>query len=829
MNSQTVSGSVRKLILCVSLFPSFVWAESGDEVEFDSSLLILTDKNAVSISRFEKGASTLPGSYPADVYINDRLSGNFTINIRENDLKKTAPCLTPDQIKLLGLDASQLSAATREKMDQADACIDISEGMQDVRLDFDEGAERLDITVPQSVAADPARGSVDPSLWDEGITAGLLGYNINGFQSYNGSTTTSSLFGDIKSGINAGQWYFRHNGTFSGDRETRIKYDSVNSYVQRDITPLKSTLLLGEVNTRGQFFNTVPFKGALLQSDERMLPSSLRGYAPEVYGNARTNARVTIRQNNVVIYEKTVTPGAFIINDLYPTGFGGNLEVTVQEADGSVQTYMVPFASVNQLLRPGQYRYEIAAGKVNQIQAFEKENFFQFTLQHGVNNFLTGYGGTQFVEGYLAAGGGIAFNTPAGALSFDAINSQATPPGHDNTLSGQRYKATYTEYLPQSRTNISLSLYRFTENYSELSSAAQLPRNDDSSDFKEDFSRPKVRTSVTVSQGLAQNYGSFYVSGYAQNYWKNNGTDLQYQVGYNNVYRQISYSVSAGRVRNGSGKADTNLYLSLSIPLGSQSSGHSPTLMTSLTRTGNATGTLASVSGTAGEDDQLSYGVSGSHYSNGAGSSASLNGVYRTSYTSLNGSYTEGKGYRTFGGGITGTVVAYKGGLVFSPYAGENMAIVEAEGAQGAQVGNYKSSRIDRWGRALVPYLNPYEMNSISIDPRDTSEDVEIQSSSLNVAPRSGAVSLLSFKTRTGYPIFLKAVLPDGSPLPFGAEVFDEENNNVGSVGQMGLIYALVKKETGTLRVALEESGFSCGINYGVGPKSGSADPQICR
>lgn len=97
------------------------------------------------------------------------------------------------------------------------------------------------------------------------------------------------------------------------------------------------------------------------------------------------------------------------------------------------------------------------------------------------------------------------------------------------------------------------------------------------------------------------------------------------------------------------------------------------------------------------------------------------------------------------------------------------------------------------------------------------------------MAPRSGAVSLLSFKTRTGYPVFLKAVLPDGSPLPFGADVFDEENNNVGSVGQMGLIYALVKKETGTLRVTLEESGFSCGINYGVGQKPGSADPQICR
>lgn len=50
---------------------------------------------------------------------------------------------------------------------------------------------------------------------------------------------------------------------------------------------------------------------------------------------ARTNAKVIVRQNSAIIYETTVSPGEFVINDLYPTGFGGDLTVTVREADGN--------------------------------------------------------------------------------------------------------------------------------------------------------------------------------------------------------------------------------------------------------------------------------------------------------------------------------------------------------------------------------------------------------------------------------------------------------------------------------------------------------------
>ncbi|XLM21608.1 fimbria/pilus outer membrane usher protein, partial [Chromobacterium piscinae] len=64
---------------------------------------------------------------------------------------------------------------------------------------------------------------------------------------------------------------------------------------------------------------------------------SLQGYAPVVRGVAETNAKVSVRQNGNVIYENVVPPGEFSIDDLYNTGFSGDLEVTVTEADGRVR------------------------------------------------------------------------------------------------------------------------------------------------------------------------------------------------------------------------------------------------------------------------------------------------------------------------------------------------------------------------------------------------------------------------------------------------------------------------------------------------------------
>ncbi len=53
----------------------------------------------------------------------------------------------------------------------------------------------------------------------------------------------------------------------------------------------------------------------------------------------------------MVLPERRVPPGPFSIADLQLAGGGADLDVSVQEADGSVTTYLVPYAAVPNMLQ----------------------------------------------------------------------------------------------------------------------------------------------------------------------------------------------------------------------------------------------------------------------------------------------------------------------------------------------------------------------------------------------------------------------------------------------------------------------------------------------
>ena len=98
--------------------------------------------------------------------------------------------------------------------------------------------------------------------------------------------------------------------------------------------PLQAQLLIGDGSTPGNLFDSIAFRGVQLATNESMLPDSQQGYAPTIRGIAQTHARVTVRQNGYTIYSTFVAPGAFVIDDLYPTASNGDLEVSIVEADG---------------------------------------------------------------------------------------------------------------------------------------------------------------------------------------------------------------------------------------------------------------------------------------------------------------------------------------------------------------------------------------------------------------------------------------------------------------------------------------------------------------
>lgn len=434
------------------------------ELYFNPRFLADDPSAVADLSSFEKGQELPPGTYRVDIYLNDGFmtSRDVTFSAGE-DGHGLMPCLTRGQLANMGLNTASIKG-----MDalEPDACVPFTAMIKEATVRLDVGLQRLYLTIPQAFMGNQARGYISPELWDNGITAGLLNYNFTGNNVQNrvgGSSQYAYL--NLQSGLNVGAWRLRDNSTwsYSSGSSSENKWQHVNTWLERDITPFRSRLTLGDSYTNGDVFDGINFRGAQLASDDNMLPDSQKGFAPVIHGIARGTAQVSIKQNGYEIYHSTVPPGPFTINDLYAAGNGGDLQVAIKEADGSVQSFTVPYSSVPVLQREGHTRYALTAGKYrsgNDLQ--EDPTFFQSTLMHGLPAGWTLYGGTQLADRYRAFNLGVGKNMgELGALSVDITQANATLPD-DSQQQGQSVRFLYNKSLSDLGTNIQLVGYRAT-------------------------------------------------------------------------------------------------------------------------------------------------------------------------------------------------------------------------------------------------------------------------------------------------------------------------------------------------------------------------------
>ncbi|MDA8491206.1 fimbria/pilus outer membrane usher protein, partial [Kluyvera sp. Awk 3] len=392
------------------------WAENYFNPAFLSD-----DPSAVAdLSTFNHN-NQAPGIYRVDIYLNKtrQASRDITFNPRKpgqtaSDNSGLSACLTPAMLRDMGVNVAAL--ATLAKAGPTD-CIDIADAIPAASVSFDFAQQRLNISIPQAAMVNNARGYIPPQNWDEGVNALLLNYTFTGANSSdksgNGSAENNYFLG-LNGGLNLGAWRLRDDSTWnynSSSRDNKSDWQHISTYLERDVVALKSELTAGDSYTPGGVFDSLPFRGVQIASDDNMLPDSMKGFAPTIHGIASSNAQVTIRQNGYVINQRYVPPGAFTINDLYPTAASGDLIVEVKESDGSTSSYSVPYSAVPVLQREGRLKYAASLAEYRGDSSQKEDvKFGQATLMWGLPHGLTLYGGTQFAEHYKAAALGAGAN-----------------------------------------------------------------------------------------------------------------------------------------------------------------------------------------------------------------------------------------------------------------------------------------------------------------------------------------------------------------------------------------------------------------------------------
>lgn len=775
----------------------------AQDQQFDLRYLSGSAREA-DLSRFARAGEVAPGRYRLDLRVNGAFAAREEIEFRSAQAGAPAqPCLSATLLRRLGVDLPGAADAGDPAAPAPPAepeCVDLAARIDRAAVEVDFAELALNLSVPQAALRRSARGAVAPELWQRGETALVLGYSYSGSRVRSDGADVESGYLGVEAGFNAGDWQYRHRGALNwADGEPR-RWNTQAAYLQRALPRWSGRLQLGQASAGDPTLGVYGFRGARLVKDERMVPDSLRGYAPVVRGTAYSNAVVEIRQRDSLLYRANVAPGPFEIDDLYAAGNGGDLDVAVIEADGRVARFRIANASNPQLRRAGSLGYEFVLGRVEENSLSTRPGVAQASAQYGFSNAFTGYGGALLSSSYRSWVLGAAWNTLLGAFSLDA-----NPVRADGLGSGLRWRGGYNRRFDATGAvlNATLAAYR-GEAHVDLYTALRQ---------RETPAPQALARGLRDSAQLALSWPlgertSFYLSGSRLSY-RDGSRNGNYQAGLRGQWRNLGIVLTAARVDDALGRRDDQYFLGLTLPLGRAASASA-----SLEHSGRGHATRLGVSGTLGSEDVFGSGASLADGPAGARTGA-VNALYRAPFSTFNASYGWGRGYRQQGWGADGVAVLHADGLTLGPQYGETLALVEAEGAHGARLLNQGGARVDRRGFALAPYLIPFARNSVEIDPFSARGAAEIDGTTQTVVPYAGAVVRVEYPSRGGRGAILSVREPDGGGLPFAAEVFDESGRSVGAVAQASRIHATGLAPSGRLTVRWGEGAErSCEIDY---------------
>ncbi|HGU2017324.1 TPA: fimbrial biogenesis outer membrane usher protein, partial [Escherichia coli] len=760
----------------------------------------LKGNTKIDLGRFSQKGYVEPGKYNLRVHVNNHpLPDEYDIYwyVAENDPNKSYACLPPELIAQFGF---KDDFAKSLQWGHDGQCLKTDQiGGMEIKGDLSQSA--LLVSVPQAYLEYTDDDWDPPSRWDEGIPGLIADYSINAQTRHeNGGDDTNDISGNGTVGVNVGPWRLRadwqsdyqhtrsNDDGDTDDSGTQKNWEWSRYYAWRALPSLKAKLSLGEDYLNSDIFDGFSYIGGSISTDDQMLPPNMRGYAPDISGVAHTTAKVTVTQMGRVIYETQVPAGPFRIQDIGDS-VSGTLHVRIEEQNGQVQEYDVSTASMPFLTRPGQVRYKVTMGRPQNWDHQVAGSFFSGgEASWGIANGWSLYGGALADENYQSAALGLGRDLALfGALAFDVTHSRVQLDDNsvygNKTLDGNSYRVSYAKDFDELNSRVTFAGYRFSEkNYMTMSE--YLDANDTD---RARTGNDKEMYTVTYNQNFRDARVSVYLNYSHHTYW-----DREDQTNYNMM---LSHYFNLGSLRNLSvsltgyryeydKSADKGVYLSLSLPWGDNST---------ISYNGNYG------SGADSSQASLYHRIDdASHYTLSAGTSenhTSLDGYYSHDGTlakvDLSANYHEGQ-YTSAGVSLQGgvTLTAHGGALHRTQNMGGTRLLIDADGVANVPVeGNGSAVYTNMFGKAVVADVNDYYRNQAYIDLNKLPENAEATQSVVQATLTEGAIGYRKFAVISGEKAMVVLRLQDGSHPPFGAEVKNDNQQQVGLVDDEGNVY----------------------------------------
>jgi len=574
--------------------------------------------------------------------------------------------------------------------------------------------------------------------------------------------------------------------------------------------------------------------GFQAQSDFAIRPDLVTLPLPSFSGSAAVPSTVDIYVNNVRTISQNVDGGPFRISNVPILSGQGDANIVVRDASGHEMQTTMPFVVSSKLLRQGFFDFSVEAGLPRQFYGVVSDNYAKqpaasATSRYGLTDQITleahAEGSTRLAN--------VGVGAAAGINSLGVFSTALAGSRESGSTGAQIYASFDTMLFAM---NLSVSTQRTIANYDDLAAVTYVQTlNGQSAAFQAAvaasgfyqkspislFRPPRIRDQVSIGIPLPLHAGSINL-GYVREADQLGNHVRVLDISYS---RQLPYNASlfATAYSDLDNRKNVGISIGVSIPLGIGMTGSTGTSRdrSGLTAVTQVSKPLTQEPGSLGWDFRDMEGQQAQR---------SASASYRSNFGTVQGTVNQRQ--REFSGTFQneGSVVLASNDIFFGNRIDDAFAVINA-GAPGLQVlsENRPVAVTNGNGKALVPTLNSYQSNKISIDPRDLPLNASILTTQefLSPAYRSGVIVDFGIKTDLRSAIVILDG-PNGQPLQAG--LHGTLNGSVFVVGYDGRAYIENLDAVNVVTVQLPTG--HCQAEFAYAPQANTQvviGPRICQ
>ncbi|WP_249181485.1 fimbria/pilus outer membrane usher protein [Burkholderia cenocepacia] len=740
---------------------------STDALEFDAGALREHGIDATTSRYFAHAPRFMPGLSAVRLTVNGRRAGRADARFdTDGNL-----CVTPELLRAAGLVAP-------DTFRDATACHDYRRAYPQAIVTLRPADGAIDFVVPADALDTRPRTS---DTFARGGLAGLVNYDVLAMTTRNPAGTSQYWQAATEAGFNASDWIVRSSQIVTSV-DGRMGVEHQAAYAQRTFAARGTTLQTGQIVPQSTLFTVGRMFGVQAFPDEAL--AAAPGAAARVTGIARTQARVEVRQLGVLIHASQVPPGPFSLGDLPLVSGAADLDVTVVEATGGVQHFVVPGASL-----PGA-GLAAAQGLAIAVGRLQNDGYAQAPW------LATATRGWQIRQRARLSAGILAsspLQSGAARVEFAPLAGLGAAVGIDVSRTAARRGTQARIALANTldtALRASLSFVRRTPGYRELTDAVR----------SLDAFTPPSHTQFATTLGWHDRALGALSFDYTR-VGLFDGPALQRVSGtWTRPFGRASVALNVNRTLGSRGAGGTQVYVNMSVPIGRRNVGTYANL------DGHAVRSGARYADTFGRTGHYSVAADYDTASRSPSIRASVSATPNHARATVNAGVF-GAGRSMLSVNLRGALAWIDGAGMLSPYAIRDTFALARVGEQPGIELATPSGPVwtDRRGRAVIASLPAYAQTFIRIRTKDLPRNIDLKNGMQTVEAGRGSVSRVEFAVETTRRVLLTVTQANGAALPVLSTVIDDDDRFVTVSASAGKLLLAGAQLSMPLRVVLPD------------------------